>query len=249
MELHGVTHDVGHLVVSSVVHALHAVEDASLHGFQAVLDMGYGAFENHVRRIVQEPVLVHAAQMVDGSGVETVHGLIVGVAVNGEFLVVGHLLVVVCCIVAHSIVQGLFKICSEILLEDIYKSNQKLKDIKELTLIGKGRGDSYYYKINDNYDVTDILGEYEYNNIKYHIDYCTVKDIIILNERYKCRFELDKKYKFQSLYLYDTNGHRTENPFLIHLAFKLFNGGELNEKDLAVGYDDQIFFHWDKSEI
>ena len=47
-------------------------------------------------------------QMVDGSGVETVHGLIVGVAVNGEFLVVGHLLVVVCCIVAHSIVQGLF---------------------------------------------------------------------------------------------------------------------------------------------
>ena len=148
-----------------------------------------------------------------------------------------------------SIMTGLFKICSEILLEDIYKSDQKLKDIKELTLIGKGRGDSYYYKINDNYDVTDILGEYEYNNIKYHIDYCTVKDIIILNERYKCRFELDKKYKFQSLYLYDTNGHRTENPFLIHLAFKLFNGGELNEKDLAVGYEDQIFFHWNKSEI
>lgn len=108
MELHGVTHDVGHLVVSSVVHALHAVEDASLHGFQAVLDVGYGAFQDHVRRIVQEPVLVHAAQMVDGSGVETVHGLIVGVAVNGKFLVVGHLLVVVCCIVAHSIVQGLF---------------------------------------------------------------------------------------------------------------------------------------------
>ena len=153
------------------------------------------------------------------------------------------------CAFDESIVQGLFKICSEILLEDIYKSNQKLKDIKELTLIGKGRGDSYYYKINDNYDVTDILGEYEYNNIKYHIDYCTVKDIIMLNERYKCRFELDKNYKLRALYLYDTNGHRTENPFLTHLAIKLFTGGELNEKDLAVGYEDRIFFHWDKSEI
>ena len=124
-----------------------------------------------------------------------------------------------------------------------------LKDIKELTLIGKTQGDSYFYKINDNYDVTDILGEYEHNNIKYHIDYCTVKDIIMLNERYKCRFELDKNYKLRALYLYDTNGHRTENPFLTHLAIKLFTGGELNEKDLAVGYEDQIFFHWDKSEI
>ena len=148
-----------------------------------------------------------------------------------------------------SIMTGLFKICSEILLEDIYKSDQKLKDIKELTLIGKCKGDSYYYKINDNYDVTDILGEYEHNNIKYHIDYCIVKDIIMLNEKYKCCFEMDKNNKLQSLYLYDTNGHRTANPFLTHLAIKLFTGEELNEKDLAVGYEDQIFFHWDKSEI
>lgn len=145
--------------------------------------------------------------------------------------------------------KGLFKICSEILLEDIYKSDKKLKDIKELTLIGKCKGDSYYYKINDNYNVTDIIGEYEHNNIKYHIDYCTVKDIIIFNEKYKCYFEMGKNNKLQSLYLYDTNGHRTANPFLTHLAIKLFTGGELNEKDLAVGYEDQIFFHWDKSEI
>jgi hypothetical protein len=26
-------------------------------------------------------------------------------------------------------------------------------------------------------------------------------------------------------------------------------GEELNEKDLAVGYEDQIFFHFDKSDI
>ena len=145
--------------------------------------------------------------------------------------------------------KEIFKIYCEILLENIYKSDQKLKDIKELTLIGKTQGDSYFYKINDNYDVTEILGEYEYNNIKYHIDYWTFKDIIMFNEKYKCCFEVDKNYKLQSLYLYDANGHRIKHPFLLHLAIKLFTGGELNEKDLAIGYEDQIFFHWDKSEI
>ena len=53
--------------------------------------------------------------------------------------------------------KEIFKIYCEILLENIYKSDQKLKDIKELTLIGKTQGDSYFYKINDKYDVTEIL--------------------------------------------------------------------------------------------
>ena len=61
--LHGLSHDVGHLVVASVVDDLHGVQDTPLHGFEAVLDMGYGAFENHVRSVVQEPVLIHARQL------------------------------------------------------------------------------------------------------------------------------------------------------------------------------------------
>ena len=60
--LHGLSHDVGHLVVASVVDDLHGVQDTPLHGFEAVLDMGYGAFEDHVRSVVQEPVLIHARQ-------------------------------------------------------------------------------------------------------------------------------------------------------------------------------------------
>lgn len=144
-----------------------------------------------------------------------------------------------------SITGGLFKICSEILLEDIYKSNQKLKDIKELTLIGKTKGDSYYYKINDNYDVTDIIGEYEYNNIKYHINPFTVKDIMLFGEKHKFVLVMDKNYKFCYLDVYDNLGPVTHTPLVIKLAI----GGELNEKDLAIGYEDQIFFHWDKSEI
>ena len=64
VELHGVAHDVGHLVVTPVFHAPHGVQDAPLHGLQSVHDVGYGAFQYHVRGIVQKPVLVHAAQLV-----------------------------------------------------------------------------------------------------------------------------------------------------------------------------------------
>ena len=80
VELHGVAHDVGHLVVASVVHALHRVQDAALHRLQAVLDVGHGTLQNDIRGVVEEPVLIHAAQMVHGSRIKTVHGLIVGVA-------------------------------------------------------------------------------------------------------------------------------------------------------------------------
>ena len=48
MELHGVAHDVGHLVVAAVVHALHGVQYAPLHGFQSVLYMRNGPFQYHV---------------------------------------------------------------------------------------------------------------------------------------------------------------------------------------------------------
>ena len=61
--LHGLPHDVGHLVVAAVVDHLHGVENAPLHGFQAVAHMGHGAFQDHVGGVVQEPVLIHARQL------------------------------------------------------------------------------------------------------------------------------------------------------------------------------------------
>ena len=78
VELHRVSHDIGHLVVSSVVHAFHGVEDASLHGFQSVFDMRHSSLQNYIRRIVEEPVLIHAAEVVYGGCIESVHRLIVG---------------------------------------------------------------------------------------------------------------------------------------------------------------------------
>ncbi len=64
VELHGVSHDVCHLIISAVVHALHRVQDAALNGFQTVFYMRDGTVENGIGGIVQKPVLVHAAQVV-----------------------------------------------------------------------------------------------------------------------------------------------------------------------------------------
>ena len=78
VELHRVTHDIGHLVVTSVVHALHGVQDAALHWLQSVLDMRHGTLQNHVGGIVEKPVLIHAAEMMHGCGIKTVYGFVVG---------------------------------------------------------------------------------------------------------------------------------------------------------------------------
>ena len=64
VELHGVADDVCHLVVTSVVHPLHRVKDAALNGLEAVGQMRHSALQNYIRGIVQEPILVHAVQMV-----------------------------------------------------------------------------------------------------------------------------------------------------------------------------------------
>ena len=82
MELHGMADDVSHLVVSSVVHSLHGVEDAPLHGLQSVLDMRHGTLQDYIRGVIQEPVLVHSAEMVHGGSVEAVGGGVVAVGIR-----------------------------------------------------------------------------------------------------------------------------------------------------------------------
>ena len=64
MELHRMTHDIRHLVVAPVVEPLHRVQDAALHGLQAVVDVRHGTLENHIRGIVEEPMLVHPREVV-----------------------------------------------------------------------------------------------------------------------------------------------------------------------------------------
>ena len=76
VELHRVAHDVGHLVIPPVVHALHGVQYAPLHGLQSVLYVGHGTLQYHVRSIVEKPVLVHPAKVMHGRSVKPADGLV-----------------------------------------------------------------------------------------------------------------------------------------------------------------------------
>ena len=64
MELHGVAHDIGHFVITPVIHPLHGMQDAPLHRLEPVDDVRHGTFQNHVGGIIQEPMLVHPTQVV-----------------------------------------------------------------------------------------------------------------------------------------------------------------------------------------
>ena len=54
MVLHALPHYVGHLVVASVVHGEHGVEDAALHRLEAVLNVGDGPVTDDVAGVLDE---------------------------------------------------------------------------------------------------------------------------------------------------------------------------------------------------
>ena len=64
VELHGVSDNISHLVVASVVHSFHGVEDASLYGFESVIEMRNSTLKDDVAGIFEEPRLVHPAEVV-----------------------------------------------------------------------------------------------------------------------------------------------------------------------------------------
>ncbi len=59
---HRVTHDVSHLVETTVVEFVHRMQDTTLHRLQAVLDGRHGTFEDDIRGVVEKPILEHAFQ-------------------------------------------------------------------------------------------------------------------------------------------------------------------------------------------
>ena len=62
--LHGVADDISDFVVTAVFQFVHGMEDAALDGFEAVIDVGDGAFEDDVGSVFEEPV---AIEVVDGT--------------------------------------------------------------------------------------------------------------------------------------------------------------------------------------
>ena len=61
--LHGLADDVGDLGVGAVVHLVHGMQHAPLHGLESVHDVRHGPVQDHVRGVVQVPVLEHAGKL------------------------------------------------------------------------------------------------------------------------------------------------------------------------------------------
>ena len=64
VELHGMSYDVGHLVETTIVHALHRVHNTPLDWLKAICNVRHCTFQNYIGCIVKEPVLVHLVQVV-----------------------------------------------------------------------------------------------------------------------------------------------------------------------------------------
>ena len=62
---HGLTHDVGHLVISAIIDDVHGMQYSALHGLQTIHHIRDGTLQDDIRSVVQEPMLVHSAQVMD----------------------------------------------------------------------------------------------------------------------------------------------------------------------------------------
>ena len=48
MELHGMAHDIGHLVETAVIKSFHGVKYASLNRFQSIYEMWHRTLKNNI---------------------------------------------------------------------------------------------------------------------------------------------------------------------------------------------------------
>ena len=62
--LHGLTDDVSHFVVLTIIDGLHSMQNTTLHRLESILNRRHSALQNHIRGIIQEPILVHARQVI-----------------------------------------------------------------------------------------------------------------------------------------------------------------------------------------
>lgn len=93
------------------------------------------------------------------------------------------------------------------------------------------------------------MGNYIYDNIGYHISVVETKHTTVLGKKIRCTrgFKKNGPGGFKVFYLPKGQARPELWPIAIKKAFD--DLGELNEKDLTIGYEDQIFFQFDKSEV
>ena len=105
MVLHCLADDIGNLVVLTVVHRFHGMQNTTLHRLETILNVWNGALEYYIACIVDKPVLIHAAQLVLGIGIMCVGRFVVRVpcslfcceVINGLISVFTHKIVLNLC--------------------------------------------------------------------------------------------------------------------------------------------------------
>jgi len=71
MVFHGITDNIGNLIVTPVIQFAHRVQNPSLYRFQTIVHVRDGPFENNIGSIVQKPLLVHPVQMLNRTNLPT----------------------------------------------------------------------------------------------------------------------------------------------------------------------------------
>ena len=144
-----------------------------------------------------------------------------------------------------NIINKMYTINNKILIEDLYQTKNTPLELLNNTceLIGKTEKDSLIYKISNTEQLGFILNNYE----TYHINTLTVKTIKMFGNDCKCLITRDKDNRIYNFDLYYLD--KQLNTSIYPFALKLALGEELNDKDLTFGYEDEIFFKFDKSEI
>ena len=61
MVLHALPDDIGHFIKTAIIHFLHGMQDAALHGFQSIFNSRHGPFKYYIDWHNQETSFVLAA--------------------------------------------------------------------------------------------------------------------------------------------------------------------------------------------
>lgn len=131
----------------------------------------------------------------------------------------------------------LFALISNILLKEIYESDDNvIKMLNSKYPVGKTICDSLVY-ITGNDNLDKISGEYTYKDMNYHIDIFDVNNMEILGSEYLNLWTSPNQL----------NTYRIPQMF-IPITNCILNGRIPTKYDLAIGYEDQIFFYLDEND-
>lgn len=133
-------------------------------------------------------------------------------------------------------------ISRNVLLRRIYESNcpaiLELNKVCDDILVSGN--DMYLYNVDDVEKYKHLCGDYTIDNINFNISIMQACGIEILGHVYNFATNLSKNCTDYNL--------RHFPVYFIPLMLKVSRGERPTEKDLAIGYEDQVFFHLNEND-